>query len=266
MGCPGAPRSQSAREIYNSRNDLSTICSADDFRKPASEHLSTGILFGTAFHPMLCGRFDASGHVVSSSRPWQRGCADKRLELGGGEPATAVSPASQAHRPPPPRARPDSSSQGIRVCEKMVTPAGRPAPFAIEDKLDGERLLVHKDGATITCFTRRTTDYTATYEPVLREAIVTGVKAHRAILDGEMLAFDSTTGEFLKFGENRTVAEEEARGASGSKTMVSHRRLAGARCWLWRGPRLHGEGEGEGGGARQSARAFCLLPRAARRS
>ncbi|KAA0169289.1 hypothetical protein FNF28_02243 [Cafeteria roenbergensis] len=162
---------ESAREIYNSRNDLSTICSADDFRKPASEHLSTGILFGTAFHPMLCGRFDASGHV------------------------------------------------GIRVCEKMVTPAGRPAPFAIEDKLDGERLLVHKDGAAITCFTRRTTDYTATYEPVLREAIVTGVKAHRAILDGEMLAFDSTTGEFLKFGENRTVAEEEARGASGSKTM-----------------------------------------------
>lgn len=101
----------------------------------------------------------------------------------------------------------------------MSHPTGGLVDFAIEDKLDGERLLVHRTGSTIKCFTRNTRDYTAIYGPLLRDAVVEGVRAENVVLDGEVMAFDRTSNKYLRFGENKTVASNELDGLGGTKTL-----------------------------------------------
>lgn len=72
----------------------------------------------------------------------------------------------------------------------------------------------------IRFFTRRATDYTAQYGPVFAALLRERVRAHTAILDGEMLAWDTRREAFVPFGENRTVAGEERAGASEGRQLV----------------------------------------------
>lgn len=96
--------------------------------------------------------------------------------------------------------------------------------FIIEDKLDGERMVVHKRGSDIMVFSRKinrcecTRVYPADICPLLTferprsfpeyaEVMAKWFKAHilaeNCILDGEMMAWDDEEERFCDFGANR---------------------------------------------------------------
>ena len=59
--------------------------------------------------------------------------------------------------------------------------------FAVEEKYDGERMQIHKDGDSIKIFSRRLDDITYQYPDVVA-LVKSSVKARRAILEGEAVA------------------------------------------------------------------------------
>lgn len=69
---------------------------------------------------------------------------------------------------------------------------------AAEEKYDGERVQIHKDGSEVEAFSRRLEDITAQYPDIL-EAVRENVLADKTVLDGEIIAY-------IKEGSNR--AEE----------------------------------------------------------
>ncbi len=68
--------------------------------------------------------------------------------------------------------------------------------FAAEEKYDGERVQVHKDGDDIKLFSRRLENITSQY-PDIAEYSAAAVKAEKAVLDGEIVAWKS--GKMLLF-------------------------------------------------------------------
>ena len=73
-------------------------------------------------------------------------------------------------------------------------------PVAAEYKLDGERLQMHKDGAKVELFSRRLERITSHYPDVLK-FVKEHVKSRRAVLEGEVVAINPSTGEYLPFQE-----------------------------------------------------------------
>jgi DNA ligase-1 len=84
-------------------------------------------------------------------------------------------------------------------------------PAAVEWKLDGARIQVHRDGADVAVFTRTLDDVTARVPEVVEAALALDVSA--AVLDGEAIALKldgrphpfQVTGS--RFGSRRAVAE-----------------------------------------------------------
>lgn len=72
--------------------------------------------------------------------------------------------------------------------------------FGAEPKFDGFRLACHKDGDRVEFFSRNLEDMTHAF-PDLVEGVVKEVKAKSAILEGEAIAYNPTTQEFLPFQE-----------------------------------------------------------------
>jgi DNA ligase 1 len=73
-------------------------------------------------------------------------------------------------------------------------------PVAAEYKLDGERLQMHKDGERVELFSRRLERITYNYPDVVRY-VKSHVKSKRAVLEGEVVAINANTGEYLPFQE-----------------------------------------------------------------
>jgi len=73
-------------------------------------------------------------------------------------------------------------------------------PVQAEYKLDGERVQVHKEGDRVTLFSRRLENITLHYPDVVALAR-SRLKAEIAIVEGEVVAVDEATGEFLPFQE-----------------------------------------------------------------
>jgi DNA ligase-1 len=73
-------------------------------------------------------------------------------------------------------------------------------PVAAEYKLDGERLQMHKDGEKVELFSRRLERITNNYPDVVRY-VKSHVKSRRAVLEGEVVAINANTGEYLPFQE-----------------------------------------------------------------
>jgi DNA ligase-1 len=71
---------------------------------------------------------------------------------------------------------------------------------AVEQKYDGFRCQIHKGGKRIRIFSRRLEDTTAMF-PDLVKAMREEIKADKLILDGEALAYNEETQEFLPFQE-----------------------------------------------------------------
>jgi DNA ligase-1 len=70
----------------------------------------------------------------------------------------------------------------------------------VEQKYDGFRCQIHKKGEKVKIYSRRLEDTTSMY-PDLVEAVLREVKADSVILDGEALAYNEKTHEFLPFQE-----------------------------------------------------------------
>lgn len=89
---------------------------------------------------------------------------------------------------------------------------GGGAPGLLADlKLDGERLVVHKNGADVSFWTRNCSNYTSTYGVTgLGEeirAMCDGLD--RCVVDGEVVSLNLRTQTFANFGTNQKVAQYE---------------------------------------------------------
>lgn len=71
-------------------------------------------------------------------------------------------------------------------------------PFIAEYKLDGERLQIHKDGEDIILFSRRLLDISEQY-PDVCEIVKESIKAHKVIVEGEVVAMDHVYEKMLPF-------------------------------------------------------------------
>lgn len=72
--------------------------------------------------------------------------------------------------------------------------------FAVEPKFDGFRCQVHKDGNSIKIFSRNLEDFTSSF-PDLVKGSLAEIEAKSVILEGEAIAYNPVTGEFLPFQE-----------------------------------------------------------------
>jgi DNA ligase-1 len=73
----------------------------------------------------------------------------------------------------------------------------------VEPKYDGFRLQLHRDGNRVWAFSRRLEDVTPMF-PELTAAMVRQLRARRAIIEGEAVAYDPRTGRFLSFQTTMT--------------------------------------------------------------
>ena len=83
----------------------------------------------------------------------------------------------------------DSIEEGFERCGK---------PCAIEYKLDGFRIQIHKEGKNIKLFTRRLEEVTAQFPDVV-EYVREHVRGKSFILDSEAVGFDKRSKKYLPF-------------------------------------------------------------------
>ena len=69
---------------------------------------------------------------------------------------------------------------------------------AVEAKLDGFRMQVHKDGSKVVIFSRRQEDMTRMF-PEIVEAVKKQLKAKQAVVEGEAIAYSEESDEFYSF-------------------------------------------------------------------
>ncbi|SEG74851.1 DNA ligase-1 [Actinacidiphila yanglinensis] len=81
---------------------------------------------------------------------------------------------------------------------------------AVEEKLDGIRVQVHRDGEQVRIFTRTLEDVTARLPEIV--AVVSALPAERFVLDGEVLALDA---------DGRPRPFQETAGRVGSRVDVA---------------------------------------------
>ncbi|MGY3684237.1 ATP-dependent DNA ligase [Streptomyces sp. TE33382] len=103
---------------------------------------------------------------------------------------------------------------------RSVTEAvGRLGPCAVEEKLDGIRVQVHRDGDRVRAYTRTLDDITGRLPEVVRA--VAGLPGDRFILDGEVLALGAE-GRPRPFQETaaRVGSRRDVTGASAHVPLV----------------------------------------------
>jgi DNA ligase-1 len=81
------------------------------------------------------------------------------------------------------------------TAEEIVARLGK---CAVEPKYDGFRMQVHKDGDDVKIFSRGLENLSGMFPEVV-DAVCRQVTCQQAILEGEALAYDSSTGHFLPF-------------------------------------------------------------------
>lgn len=81
--------------------------------------------------------------------------------------------------------------------------------FAMEPKLDGERILCHVRNGKLKLVSRNCKEYTDLYGPKIANYILAQIKPNLdLIVDGEMMVWDNVACGFDKFGTLKTVANE----------------------------------------------------------
>lgn len=113
----------------------------------------------------------------------------------------------------------------FRSCLALKFPA-----FTCENKLDGERNIVHLKNGHVSIHTRNGKWYSQHYSPVLGPHIRKAIGAFDVdvILDGEVIAWDNRTKTTIPFGDNRGVAKARRRylqtiGALDERDLNCHR-------------------------------------------
>ncbi len=92
--------------------------------------------------------------------------------------------------------RPMLAERVITAGEAMERMEGK---AAVEYKLDGERVQIHKTRDRVELFSRRLEKITDHYPDVAKAGM--SIKAKEAILEGEVVAINQQTGEYLPFQE-----------------------------------------------------------------
>lgn len=88
------------------------------------------------------------------------------------------------------------SAQRLSTAEEVIEKLG--GNCSAEFKLDGERFQIHKNGETVQIFSRRLEQITQMY-PDAVELTLKHIKAYDAIIEGEAVAYNPSTGEDLPF-------------------------------------------------------------------
>ena len=93
---------------------------------------------------------------------------------------------------------------------EVVNPTKEMKEIAVEEKLDGHRMLVHYDRTLdkVVVVSRNKKEHTERYSELLLPNLRECVKADKVILDGELMAFDGETGTFVFLQELNTIAGE----------------------------------------------------------
>ncbi|HLD58656.1 MAG TPA: ATP-dependent DNA ligase [archaeon] len=86
-------------------------------------------------------------------------------------------------------------AERLPSAEEIIKKLGR---CAVEAKYDGFRLAIHKDNEKIVIFSRNQENMTVMF-PEIVEAVKKQVSAKQAIFEGEALAVNEETGEYLSF-------------------------------------------------------------------
>jgi len=108
-------------------------------------------------------------------------------------------------------------SEGIEAVDELTITVGNPVrpalaerlpnaeailtklgPSAIEKKFDGFRCQIHKMGQEVRVYSRNLEDMTGMF-PEIAEATLTQVRAETAIFEGEALAYNPLSDEYLPF-------------------------------------------------------------------
>lgn len=92
-------------------------------------------------------------------------------------------------------------------------------PVQVEDKLDGERLMLHifagaEGKLQFKWLTRNCNDFTNHYGAIMREPILKHLAGDvkSLVIDGEMMAYDTSLGRYAPFGNNRTMTNAHRDG------------------------------------------------------
>ncbi|KAJ1456922.1 ATP dependent DNA ligase domain-containing protein [Pelagophyceae sp. CCMP2097] len=93
--------------------------------------------------------------------------------------------------------------------KKGADPADVPPGFIVDEKLDGERLIVHKVGKEFKMYSRKTNECSRIYSVLTAELGRRLSKLRDCILDGEVTTIDRHSKRPLPFGNNKAVAKIE---------------------------------------------------------
>jgi len=88
-------------------------------------------------------------------------------------------------------------AERAKSAEEIIARMGE---CALEPKVDGFRVQAHKDGNKVRLFSRNLEETTNMF-PDLVDAVRAQIQAKRAILEGEAIAYDPDTGDFMPFQE-----------------------------------------------------------------
>ncbi|MBI3913249.1 MAG: ATP-dependent DNA ligase [Chloroflexi bacterium] len=111
-------------------------------------------------------------------------------------------------------------AERAKSSEDVVTRLGK---CAIEPKYDGLRAQIHKDGDRVRIYSRNLEETTEMF-PDIAEGVRKQFKAKTAILEGEALAVDTETGDYLPF--QMTTQRKRKHGIAESQAKLPLKLLA----------------------------------------
>ncbi|GAA5899174.1 hypothetical protein JCM5296_000357 [Sporobolomyces johnsonii] len=164
-----------AMEIFNTCSDIKRVCWMLYDPDKRVEHEDWTIKPNRVFRPMLCGRVKGSLQDIIKLMKRNRPAFDQSKPLEEG--------------------------------------AFRNDEFIIEEKLDGERIQLHKIGDAWHYYSRKAKDYTYLYGATKKSGSLTPFihdvfheDIDELILDGEMLVWDPALRKYMPFGNLKTFA------------------------------------------------------------
>ncbi len=96
-------------------------------------------------------------------------------------------------------------------------------PCAIEDKYDGFRCQIHKDGDTVRIYSRNLEEMTGAFPEIVR-GVADQIAARTAIIEGEALAYNPASDDYLPF--QQTVRRRRKHGVAEAATALPLRLFA----------------------------------------